>query len=54
VPFISGNSPGLIALGKLLIQMSMSDYKDGYHDHIYEDFNAEKLEIMVIDVNNSK
>jgi hypothetical protein len=41
VPFISGNSPGLIALGKLLIQMGMSDYKDGYHDHIYEDFDAD-------------
>jgi hypothetical protein len=31
----------------------MSDYKDGYHIHIYEDFNADKPEIMIIGVSNS-
>jgi hypothetical protein len=53
VPFISGNSSGLVALGKLLIQIGMSEYRDGYHVHIYEDFNADKREIVVIGVNNS-
>jgi hypothetical protein len=53
VPFISGNSSGLIALGKLLIQMGMSDYRDGFHSHIYEDFNADKPEIIVIGVKNA-
>ncbi len=53
VPFISGNSAGLIALGKFLIQIGMSNYRDGYHVHIYEDFNADKSEIMAIGVNNS-
>jgi len=53
VPFISGNSAGLVTLGKFLIQIGMSDYKDGYHIHIYEDFNADKPEIMIIGVSNS-
>lgn len=29
-PIISGNSAGLVALGKFLIQIGMSDYRDGY------------------------
>ena len=53
VPFISGNSAGLVALGKFLIQIGLSDYRDGYHVHIYEDFNMDKPEIMIIGVNNS-
>jgi hypothetical protein len=53
-PFISGNSAGLVALGKLLIQIGMSDYRDGYHVHIYEDFDADKPEIIAIGVSNSK
>ena len=53
VPFVSGNSAGLVALGKSLIQIGMSDYRNGYHVHIYEDFNADKPEIMVIGVNSS-
>ena len=52
-PFISGNSSGLVALGKLLIQMGMSEYGDGFHVHIYEDFNSDKSEILVVRVDNS-
>ncbi len=52
-PFISGDSEGLVALGKFLIQIGMSEYRDGYHVHIHEDFNADKPEIMAIGVNNS-
>jgi hypothetical protein len=53
VPLISGNSAGLVALGKFLIQIGLSEYKNGYHVHIYEDFNADKPEIIVIGINNS-
>jgi hypothetical protein len=47
------NSAGQVALGKFLIQIGMSDYRDGYHVHIHEDFNADKPEIMAIGVNNT-
>ena len=53
IPFISGNSSGFVALGKFLIQMVMSEYRDGFHIHIYEDFNADKPEILIIGVNGS-
>lgn len=54
MPFISGNSSGLVALGKFLIQIGMSEYKDGFHVHIYEDFNADKPELLIVGLNNSK
>ncbi len=54
VPFISGNSSGLIALGKFLIQIGMSEYRDGFHVHLYEDFDADKPEILIVGVNNAK
>ena len=53
VPFISGNSAGLVTLGKYLIQIGMSEYKDGFHVHISEDFDSDKPEILVVGVNNS-
>jgi hypothetical protein len=53
VPFVSGNSSGLIALGKFLIQIGMSEYRDGFHVHIEEDFNADRPEILIVGVNNS-
>lgn len=52
VPFISGNSSGLVALGKFLLQIGMSEYRDGFHVHIYEDFNADRPEILIVGVNN--
>lgn len=54
VPEISGNSSGLVTLGKFLIQMGMSEYRDGFHIHIYEDFNANKPETLIISVHNSR
>jgi hypothetical protein len=53
VPFISGNSAGLVALGKFLVQIGMSEYREGFHVHIYEDFNADKPETLIVGVNNS-
>jgi hypothetical protein len=53
VPTISGNSSGLLTLGQMLIQMGMSEYRDGYHIHIYEDFHADKPEILIVSVHNS-
>jgi hypothetical protein len=50
IPTISGNSSGLISLGRLLIQMGMSEYQDGYHVHVYQDFHAE---VLIVSVHNS-
>jgi hypothetical protein len=54
VSFISGNGSGLVTLGKFLIQIGMSEYRGGYHVHIYENFDAGRSEILIVGVNNSK
>jgi len=50
VPFISGNSDGLVKLGELLIQLGLSDYGSGFHLHIHKDFDSDKDEVLIIGV----
>jgi hypothetical protein len=52
LPFISGNTAGLVKLGELLIQIGLSDYKSGFHLHIREDFDERKDEILIIGVSH--
>ncbi len=53
VPYIHGNSAGLVKLGEILIQIGLSEYKDGFHLHLREDFDADKEEIVILGVKNS-
>lgn len=53
VHFISGNRAGLVRLGELLIQMGLSEYKNGFHLHIREDFDSDKAEILIIGLENA-
>jgi hypothetical protein len=48
VPFISGNSAGLVKLGEMLIQIALSGYKSGFHIHINEDFDERKDAILIV------
>lgn len=52
VPFISGNGPGLIKLGEMLIQIGMSEYLNGFHVHVYEDFDADKSQALIVGISN--
>jgi hypothetical protein len=52
VSCISGNSAGLVKLGELLIQIGLSEYENGFHLHIREDFDADKSEILIVGLNN--
>ena len=54
LPYIYGNPSGLVKLGELLIQIGMSEYKSGYHLHIREDFSADKDEILIIGISDSR
>ncbi|MGO9209514.1 MAG: hypothetical protein ACLP2H_05295 [Terriglobales bacterium] len=38
VPFVFANRAGMLTLAKLLIQLSMGDYKHGFHVHLRADF----------------
>jgi hypothetical protein len=53
VPFIAGNSDGLVKLGELLIQVGLSDYDSGFHLHINKDFDSDKDEVLIIGVDRS-
>ena len=53
VPYLHGNSAGLVMLGEILIQIGLSEYKDGFHLHLREDFDEEKEEIVILGVKNS-
>lgn len=53
IPFISGNSAGLVKLGELFVQIGLSDYANGFHLHIHKDFDSDKDEVLVIGVDHS-
>ncbi len=39
VPFIYANREGMLTLAKLLIQVSLGEYKNGFHIHLRSDFS---------------
>jgi hypothetical protein len=55
VPFIFANRAGMLALAKLLIQLSMGEYKQGFHIHLRSDFSgdAAKPDALTILLNES-
>jgi hypothetical protein len=53
VPYIYGNGAGLVRLGEILIQIGLSEYKNGFHLHIGEDFDEEKDGIVIVGIDNS-
>ena len=47
-PFIFANSAGLLTLAKILIKIGTSEYKDGFHVHLSQDFNADCPEALAV------
>src|SRR5262249_50421544 len=41
VPFVFANRAGMLALAKLLIKLSMGEYKQGFHIHVRSDFSGD-------------
>ena len=39
VPFIYANREGMLTLAKLLLQLSLGQYKNGFHIHLRSDFS---------------
>ena len=40
-PFLFGNRPGFLSLARMLVKMSLSDYKNGFHVHLRQDFSGD-------------
>jgi hypothetical protein len=48
VPFVYANRAGMLALAKLLVKLSLGDYKDGFHVHLRADFGGDAAEPDVL------
>ena len=53
-PFVVANSSGLLMLAKIFATVGLGEYKDGFHVHLYEDFNPDSPEVLSVVVNNEK
>jgi len=46
VPVIYANRSAFILLAKTLAKMALCDYSNGFHVHLYQDFNADEPEAL--------
>jgi hypothetical protein len=46
IPVIYANPAALLVLAKVLIKMAVCEYRDGFHVHLEEDFDADKPEVL--------
>jgi len=55
VPFVFANRAGMLALAKLLIQLSLGEHKDGFHVHLRADFSddAAKPDVLTLLLNEA-
>ena len=51
-PFLVANSSGLLMLAQIFAKMGLSEYKDGFHVHLREDFNGDSPDVLTVVVNN--
>jgi hypothetical protein len=56
VPFVYANRAGMLTLAKLLIQLSLGEYKNGFHIHLRADFgdDASKPDVLTILLNETE
>ncbi len=52
VPFIFANSSGLLTLAKILVKIALGKYKNGFHVHLHQDFNADSPEVLAVGLSN--
>ena len=50
VPFVWANRAGMLALAKLLVQISMGEYKEGFHIHLRSDFSGDASQADVLTI----
>jgi hypothetical protein len=50
VPFVFANRAGMLALAKLLIKISLGQYKQGFHIHLRPDFSDDAAQRDVLTI----
>jgi len=55
VPFVFANRAGMLALAKLLIQLSLGEHEDGFHVHLCDDYSegAAKPDVLTLLLNEA-
>jgi hypothetical protein len=53
-PMLCMNRSGMLALAKLLIKMGLGPYSDGFHVHLYSNFNAGQPECLIVGLIDEK
>jgi pyruvate formate-lyase activating enzyme-like uncharacterized protein len=48
VPYLYLNRAAMITLAKILVKIANGNYTDGFHIHLYKDFNADEVESLVV------
>jgi hypothetical protein len=48
VPTLLGNPSGFLVLARVLIQMALGDYKNGFHLHLQQGYDPEKPDCLTI------
>ena len=49
-PFVYANRAGMLALAKLLIKLSVGEYKQGFHIHLRSDFSGDAAQPDVLTI----
>ena len=50
VPFVFANRAGMLALAKLLVKLSMGEYKQGFHVHLRPNFSDDAAQSDVLTI----
>ena len=50
VPYLFANRAGMLALAKLLVKLSMGEYKPGFHIHLRSDFSGDAAQRDVLTI----
>jgi hypothetical protein len=48
VPMLSANPSGLLVLARILIQMALGDYENGFHIHLQQGYDPDKPDCLTI------
>ncbi len=49
-PFVFANRAGMLALAKLLVKLSLGEYRQGFHVHLRRDFSGDAAQPDILTI----
>ena len=53
IPTLCGNPSGFLVLARILIQLAVGDYPNGYHIHLQQEYDPDKPDCLTIMLDRS-